>query len=256
MTANLSPTAQLEGWLPPPTPASGRSLLQVPAARVKINQHPPASCEQEKISPEEGALGHLPSDEERRPLYQAVIIAWAFNLDILEITLWVGGAQRQKKREATATLNETIAQGFFLWRFPTHQRRNFVWCRAAEELWLSIFAQSTDKWHHGWDSSPGAKVIMHVQQQVPLMQCFKSRPIIWPSLHSSYTRHAHIYHAFCYGFCGLDSMAQEVSSSFVSSKIIQNQRVFSWDGNWILTSHLMLLCITPPTTLSRYILTS
>lgn len=75
VTANLSPTAQLEGWLPPPTPASGRSLLQVPAARVKINQHPPASCEQEKISPEEGALGHLPSDEEGRPLYQAVIIA-------------------------------------------------------------------------------------------------------------------------------------------------------------------------------------
>lgn len=166
VSANLSPTAQLEGWLPPPTPASGRSLLQVPAARVKINQHPPASCEQEKISPEEGALGHLPSDEERRPLYQAVIIAWAFNPDILEITLWVGGAQRQKKREATATLNETIAQGFFLWRFPTHQRRNFVWCRAAEELWLSIFAQSTDKWHRGWDSSPGAKVITHVQQQV------------------------------------------------------------------------------------------
>lgn len=89
-----------------------------------------------------------------------------------------------------------------------------------------------------------------------LMQCFKSHPIIWPSLHSSYTRHARIYHAFCYGFCDLDSMAQEVSSSFVSSKIIQNQRVFSWDGNWILTSHLMLLCITPPTTFSRYILTS
>lgn len=96
VTANLNPTAQLEGWLPPPTPASGRSLLQVPAARVKINQHPPASCEQEKISPEEGALGHSPSDEEGRPLYQAVIIARAFDPGILEITLWVGGAQRQK----------------------------------------------------------------------------------------------------------------------------------------------------------------
>jgi len=74
VTTKLSPTAQLEGWLPPPTPASGRSLLHLPAARVKISQHLPVLHERKRRSPEEGALECSPFDDEERPVYQAIII--------------------------------------------------------------------------------------------------------------------------------------------------------------------------------------
>lgn len=45
-----------------------------------------------------------------------------------------------------------------------------------------------------------------------------------------------IYHSSYCRFCSLESMAQEVSYSFVPIKITQKERVSSWDGNWILIS--------------------
>lgn len=163
---------------------------------------------------------------------------------------------RGKKRGSNCYLKWNYCSGFLSIMIPYSPAEELC-CRAAERA----VAQHTCIKH--WQMTPLLKLVSwsqsdHACAAAGPLRCSDSSLVpSWPLLYSSYTRHACIYHGFYYGFWGLYSMAQEVSFSFVSSKITQNQSVFSWDGNCILTSHLMFLCIFPPSpSLLRYILIS
>lgn len=101
------------GLVTPTYSCPWEEMLHQPAARAKTGQRLPAHWEWKRSSPEKGALGLSPFDD------QTVTTAWAFSPEILEMTLWtvdLRGLKKKKKttQEEIVLLNETIAHFFFL----------------------------------------------------------------------------------------------------------------------------------------------
>lgn len=75
----------------------------------------------DRSSAEERALGYSAFDDEGSLVYRTIIVAWAFNPEILEMTLRAGGTQRLKKKRAgrsNSCLKLNYCSGFLSVRFP------------------------------------------------------------------------------------------------------------------------------------------